>query len=600
MDDREFEKILASAEQLRLREKQAEPWTDRYSDMNSMEKSMLLDELFALRKADKEERDRLLEKLDRMTEQLMNLNESSQRLLKQNEEQQKIIFDLNKLVEKLQKENAALKEQKKQDRKNLYGSKSQKISRKKEEETPSHEENKEDFDGTSGPSSVSTSEGNTLSQAPEKEERPYRKGMSYKRMKADQSVCHDSDFSRLPKDAVIIKTFYKYSYEQISYILEHQYQVIRYKQSDGKIREGYFPKAGGPDYIDAVPGTHASADFLAHLAFNHFVLNVPYYREMYRLSDHKMSLSRMTLINWLAKGAAFTSSLIECLKDRAMVKDSIINCDETWCKVKMNGHFMKKYVWCLVNKEQKIVIYCYEDGSRGRKVLKGILKDRQVKALQSDGYNVYMYIDKELVDTIDKELVDTEHLCCLAHARAKFVYAYEQGGDPDAKYLIDCFGELYRLEDTYKLSGLSAQEITRCRHSLRTKEIIGRIRSKLDVLLSPTHPPRGELMDKAVNYLQVFWKQLFAYLNDGRYDIDNSIAERFIRPLAGERKNSLFFVGSRMANVSAAYHTLLSTCRMNGLSALEYLKKFFHEIVKGRKDYENLLPMTIGINTNKY
>ena len=591
MDDREFEKILASAEQLRLREKQAEPWTDRYSDMNSMEKSMLLDELFALRKADKEERDRLLEKLDRMTEQLMNLNESSQAQVKVIDGLKQMIADLQKQNELLQKENAVLKEQKKQDRKNLYGSKSQKISRKKEEETPSHEENKEDFDGTSGPSSVSTSEGNTLSQAPEKEERPYRKGMSYKRMKADQSVCHDSDFSRLPKDAVIIKTFYKYSYEQISYILEHQYQVIRYKQSDGKIREGYFPKAGGPDYIDAVPGTHASADFLAHLAFNHFVLNVPYYREMYRLSDHKMSLSRMTLINWLAKGAAFTSSLIECLKDRAMVKDSIINCDETWCKVKMNGHFMKKYVWCLVNKEQKIVIYCYEDGSRGRKVLKGILKDRQVKALQSDGYNVYMYIDKELVDT--------EHLCCLAHARAKFVYAYEQGGDPDAKYLIDCFGELYRLEDTYKLSGLSAQEITRCRHSLRTREIIGRIRSKLDVLLSPTHPPRGELMDKAVNYLQVFWKQLFAYLNDGRYDIDNSIAERFIRPLAGERKNSLFFVSSRMANVSAAYHTLLSTCRMNGLSALEYLKKFFHEIVKGRKDYESLLPMTIGINTNK-
>lgn len=273
---------------------------------------------------------------------------------------------------------------------------------------------------------------NPPSQAPLKTERPYRKGMSYKRMKADRTVCHDSDLSRLPKDAIIIKTFYKYSYEQISYILERQYQVIRYKQSDGKIREGRFPKAGELDDIDAVPGTHASADFLAHLAFNHFVLNVPYYREMYRLSDHKMSLSRMTLINWLAKGASFTSSLIECLKDRAMVKDSIINSDETWCKVKVNGHFMKKYVWCLVNKEQKIIIYCYEDGSRDRKVLKGILKDRKIKALQSDGYNVYMYIDKELVDT--------EHLCYLAHARAKFVYAYEQGSDLDAKYIIDCFG----------------------------------------------------------------------------------------------------------------------------------------------------------------
>ena len=55
-----------------------ESWTDRYSDMNFMEKSMLLDELFALRKADKEERDKLLEKLDRMSEQLLSLSESSQ------------------------------------------------------------------------------------------------------------------------------------------------------------------------------------------------------------------------------------------------------------------------------------------------------------------------------------------------------------------------------------------------------------------------------------------------------------------------------------------------------------------------------------------
>ena len=43
----------------------------------SMEKSMLLDELFALHKADKAEREQLLAKLDRMTEQLLALNENS-------------------------------------------------------------------------------------------------------------------------------------------------------------------------------------------------------------------------------------------------------------------------------------------------------------------------------------------------------------------------------------------------------------------------------------------------------------------------------------------------------------------------------------------
>lgn len=43
-----------------------------------------------------------------------------------------------------------------------------------------------------------------------------------------------------------------------------------------------------------------------------------------------------------------------------------------------------------------------------------------------------------------------------------------------------------------------------------------------------------------MNYFQTSWKQLFAYLNDSRYNIDNSIVERFIRPLAGVRTNSLF------------------------------------------------------------
>ena len=306
----------------------AQPGTQDSSTQWENEKSMLLDELFTLRKADKEREAKLLEKLDRMTELLMNLNESSQMQMKQNEELKQMIASRDILIEKLQKENAALKEQKKQDRKNLYGSKSQKISHKKKKEAPSHKENKDDFDGTSGPSSVSASDEDALSQVPEKEERPYRKGMSYRRMKADKSVCHDSDFSRLPKDAVIIKTSYKYSYQQISYILEYKYQVIRNKLSDGKICESYLFK------------------------------------------DH--------------------------------------------------------------------------------------------------------------------------------------------------------------------------------------------------------------------------------------YDIDNSIEERFIRPLVGECKNSLFFISSRMANVSAAYHAQLSTCRINGLSALEHLKKFFHEIVKGRKDYENLLPMTIRMNTNNY
>lgn len=81
--------------------------------MNSMEKSMLLDELFSLRKADKAEREQLLAKLDRMTEQLLSLNESSQAQTRMIDELKQMLSDRDALIEKLRKENAALKEQKK-------------------------------------------------------------------------------------------------------------------------------------------------------------------------------------------------------------------------------------------------------------------------------------------------------------------------------------------------------------------------------------------------------------------------------------------------------------------------------------------------------
>jgi hypothetical protein len=106
---------------------------------------------------------------------------------------------------------------------------------------------------------------------------------------------------------------------------------------------------------------------------------------------------------------------------------------------------------------------------------------------------------------------------------------------------------------------------------------------------------RGDLMNKALNYMKSFWNQLILYLKDGRYSIDNSLAERTLRPMTVERKNSLTFGSHDGAEVSVIYHTFIETCKMCGVSTLEYFKEFFNAIMQGRTDYENMLPMTIGI-----
>ena len=71
--------------------------------------------------------------------------------------------------------------------------------------------------------------------------------------------------------------------------------------------------------------------------------------------------------------------------------------------------------------------------------------------------------------------------------------------------------------------------------------------------------------------------------------------KRTLRPMTVERKNSLTFGSHDGAEVSVIYHTFIETCKMCGVSTLEYFKEFFKAIMQGRTDYENLLPMTIGI-----
>lgn len=52
-----------------------------------------------------------------------------------------------------------------------------------------------------------------------------------------------------------------------------------------------------------------------------------------------MTISKNTLRNWLKKGKKYLDELVLVLKSIALEKDSIVNCDETWCKVRKYDHY---------------------------------------------------------------------------------------------------------------------------------------------------------------------------------------------------------------------------------------------------------------------
>ena len=620
------------------------------NDQLKVQMAGLQEELRLQREQSAEQHNRLTSQLDRMEERAIAAERRADTSDKRADEAEKrvaeltaaltaaldgtVIKNLESKIAETEKERDDARSADKQNRSERYGSTSQKLRKTSEEKKKSEDE---DNNRDAGEEKSDMGGSDSVNPLPEVDShgddfvdswlhdtyetaRPNRQGQSNNTMVAREMIQHESDQSELPKGWTLVRPFFRDVFEKITKIVGHRIHFLICKDENGKIKIVYQPKGkegkrwvrdakdvkhalrevkygpvldeDGEPIVDCVPGTSATAEMLAQLTTDHYMNNIPFYRLCNYYKDCGLQMVRQSMINWLGRASEPLSKLIPLLIDQAITKDAVINCDETWCKVRVKGKYKKRYTWCLVNKEQKIVIYCYQKGARSRDALKDILQDRLPMAMQTDGYNVYMYLDDKLIDT--------EHICCLAHARAKFFKAWVINQDPDAKYILDLIWELYELERHYQKLELSPEEIKERRNNEETSEIIIKLRSKIDALKSDGHPPRGELMDKAIAYIDSFWKQIMAYRNNGRYSIDNNIAERFMKPLANERKNSYFYGSDKMANVSAVYHTLISTCKLMKVSVTEYFSKAFAKIVRGCTDYASLLPMNMSLSVNKY
>lgn len=207
-------------------------------------------------------------------------------------------------------------------------------------------------------------------------------------------------------------------------------------------------------------------------------------------------------------------------------------------------------------------------------------------------YNAYVFIGDELKSTKFK---DTEHQICMAHAMAKFAKAANPGGDKAALPFHDDLSLFYKLEGRYDEEGISPEERGRRRQSLETKEILIRLRSRLDMELAKDETERSPYLTEALNYLNKFWDGIFAYQKDGNYPIDNNIAERTIRKLTTQRNNSLHYGSDEGVEMAVAYHSVISTVKLHGMSCWRCLGEFFKKIFNGCRDFFSLTPANIGM-----
>ena len=459
-----------------------------------------------------------------------------------------------------------------------FGDRRQKIKSKAKTGDSDRNKEKDDYDGTDDTlrtDSVGNAHSQEVKSSSKKERDLSNRPDGYKTMGvAGEPIEHPSDLTKVPGRIIERRMVRVFSFRTI--LTEECFEMVHYAEPGKKPKWGYFPSEGHPEVVTNFEGTKATPEFLQAIAYEVYVKNVTFGLLHQWLTDMGMTISKNTLRNWLKKGKKYLDELVCVLKSIALEKDSIVNCDETWCKVRKYDHYKKCYIWVLVNKARKTAIFFYENGSRGREVLTDFLGDAELKSIMSNGYNAYVFIGNELKSA---QFKDTVHQVCMSHAKNKFVKASNQGSEPNAER----FSKERLLE----------------RQSLETKELLIELRSLLDSELSRDSEFRSPYYTEALNYLNRFWKEIFAYLDDGELPIDNNLAERMIRKLTTQRNNSLHYGSDAGAEMAATYHSVIGTVKLHGSSVWNFIGTFFKNIFNGCRDYVNMVPDKITLATSQ-
>jgi len=333
----------------------------------------------------------------------------------------------------------------------------------------------------------------------------------------------------------------------------------------------------------------ATPGLLAYVATQKYCDALPLYRQADIFKRSEILLDRTNLSNWMIRCGELVQPLINLIQER-ILQQPVVHMDETTVQVlKEPDKFAqsKSYMWLMASFGQHSMVFYHYSPTRQQEVPKQLLND-EVQTLMVDGYQGYQLACDQYRIT---------RLGCWAHARRKFVDAQKiqpKGKTGKADQAIAFIQNLYRIEKSIKEK--TVEERYRFRQA-EAKPIIEKMHKWLQKSL--THSPPQSKLGEALIYLNNQWPRLVCYLEDGRYPVDNNLAENSIRPFTIGRKNWLFSNSQAGAKASANLYSLVETAKANQLNPYEYLREIFTRLPNAEtvEDIEALLPGCIEQGT---
>jgi len=320
-----------------------------------------------------------------------------------------------------------------------------------------------------------------------------------------------------------------------------------------------------PHIPSVYPGSSASASMVAYLMVQKYVMGSPLYRLEQEFNSFGFALSRQTMSNWVIHCAeAWLQPIYDELHKRLITED-VIHADETVLQVLNEPERRaqsKSYMWLYRTgkySRHPTVLYEYQPGRGGHnpaEFLKGF-----TGYLQSDGYNGY------------DQVPEVTHVGCMAHMKRKFheaVAVLPQNKESGTAVEGEAYcSALFRLEEEF--AGFSPEE-----RKQKRKELSKPIMDEFIRWGSTRNVAPKSKLGIALTYLRNNACELSEYLNDGRLEISNNLAERSIKPFVIDRKNFLFANTPKGATASAVTFSIIESAKENGLNPFKYLNYIFN------------------------
>ena len=179
---------------------------------------------------------------------------------------------------------------------------------------------------------------------------------------------------------------------------------------------------------------------------------------------------------------------------------------------------------------------------------------------------------------------------CLGHARREFVDLTGDFPEP-CRYVIDQLAEVYK-NDAYTREQKMDPQTRLAYHQQHSEPVMDDLEHWCHAQLDEHTVEPNSSLGKAINYLIRHWDALTLFLEHPGAPLDNNICERALKKAILHRKNSMFYKTQNGARVGDLFMSLIYTCQLNGINALDYLQTLTAHSGRLAVDPQRWLPWT--------